>query len=93
MHCTILDRDSRVVIAGAGGFIGGALVGHLIEQGFTDVLAVDIKPPALWYRAFREARNIQSDLSKEADCLTALRERPLCFQSCRRHGWNRIPHE
>jgi nucleoside-diphosphate-sugar epimerase len=70
---TNLDRSARVVVAGAGGFIGGALVGHLIQHGFTDVLAVDIKLPVLWYRTFPAARTIQADLSKEAECLTALR--------------------
>ena len=40
---TNLDPSARVVVAGAGGFIGGALVGHLIQQGFTDVRVVDIR--------------------------------------------------
>jgi GDP-D-mannose 3', 5'-epimerase len=70
---TNLDRSALVVVAGAGGFIGGALVGHLIEHGFTDVRAVDIKPASRWYRTFRDAQTIQSDLSKEAECLAALR--------------------
>jgi nucleoside-diphosphate-sugar epimerase len=63
----------RVLLLRArGGFIGGALVGHLIQHGFTHVRAVDIKPPALWYRTFPEAQTIQADLSQEAECLTAL---------------------
>ena len=70
---TNLDRSAPVLVAGAGGFIGGALVGHLIQHGFTDVRAVDIKPLALWFRTFPHARIIQADLSKEADCLSALR--------------------
>ena len=76
---TNLERNSPVVVAGAGGFIGGALVDHLIEHGFADVLAVDIKPPADWYRMFPEARSVQADLSKEAECLTALRDSRYVF--------------
>jgi nucleoside-diphosphate-sugar epimerase len=80
MHAfTNLDRSSRVVVAGAGGFIGGALVGHLIEQGFNHVRAVDIKPLPLWHRKFPETQQIQADLSKQEDCLTALRSSRYVF--------------
>jgi nucleoside-diphosphate-sugar epimerase len=67
-----LDRQARVVVAGAGGFIGGALVKHLLRQGFTDVLAVDIKPAQAWFQLHPQAENVQADLSKEADCLSSL---------------------
>ena len=68
-----LDRNDVVVVAGAGGFIGGSLVGHLIENGFRRVRAVDKKPLPLWNRAFAEAECIQADLAKSEDCLAAVR--------------------
>ena len=37
-------------MAGAGGFIGGWLVRHLCEEGFTNVRAVDLKPLDDWYQ-------------------------------------------
>jgi nucleoside-diphosphate-sugar epimerase len=77
---TNLDRNAPVVVAGAGGFIGGALVGHLIQHGFTDVRAVDIKPRSLWYRTFPAVSSIlQGDLSKEVNCLNALRDARYVF--------------
>jgi nucleoside-diphosphate-sugar epimerase len=68
-----LDRNDVVVVTGAGGFIGGSLVGHLIENGFRRVRAVDKKPIPLWNRTFSEAECIQSDLAKSEDCLAAVR--------------------
>jgi nucleoside-diphosphate-sugar epimerase len=40
-----------ILIAGAGGFIGGHLVGKLLSQGFR-VRAVDIKPQDDWYQVY-----------------------------------------
>ena len=45
-----MNRDSRILVTGAGGFIGGALVARLVADGYTDVRAVDVKPLPAWYR-------------------------------------------
>lgn len=45
-----------VVVAGAGGFIGGHLVADLLRQGFR-VRAADIKPLDEWYQVHRKAEN------------------------------------
>lgn len=50
------------LVTGAGGFIGGHLVKHLISRG-DEVRAVDIKPIENWYQNFDEAENIQLDLA------------------------------
>ena len=39
----------KIVVAGAGGFIGGHLVKELIKKG-NQVRAVDIKPLNEWYQ-------------------------------------------
>lgn len=54
----------RVVVAGAGGFIGGFLVGHLISQGH-EVVAVDIKARSEWYQVHDRGERVadQVDLS------------------------------
>lgn len=53
----------RVVVAGAGGFIGGHLVADLIRDGYTDVVAVDVKPAEEWHQRFDGVENRQLDLS------------------------------
>ena len=38
-----MQTSDRVLVTGAGGFIGGWLVQDLINKGFKDIVAVDIK--------------------------------------------------
>ncbi len=61
------DKDGRVLVAGAGGFIGGHLVRQLVEEGFSNVRAVDVKPLSSWYQLTDAAESRQLDLSK-AEC-------------------------
>jgi GDP-D-mannose 3',5'-epimerase len=59
---------SNVVVAGAGGFIGGHLVKKLVGQGHS-VVAADIKPIDQWYQVHPEARNeFNCDLRDYAAC-------------------------
>jgi nucleoside-diphosphate-sugar epimerase len=67
------DRNDLVVVCGAGGFIGGHLVGDLLRQGYSKVRAVDLKPLDEWYQSFPAAENMQLDLRRLDDCETALR--------------------
>ncbi len=50
-----------VVVAGAGGFIGGNLVAALRQAGRT-VRAVDIKPINEWFQRFDDVDNVVADL-------------------------------
>lgn len=61
----------KVLVAGAGGFIGGHLVKDFIKKGYT-VVAVDIKPVLQWYQAFVGAENIQLDLKEWSMCRKAV---------------------
>lgn len=45
-------KDDLIVIAGAGGFIAGALIRYFHEQGFTRIRAIDKKPLPDWYHSF-----------------------------------------
>jgi nucleoside-diphosphate-sugar epimerase len=61
-----------VVVAGAGGFIGGHLVADLLRQGYTNVRAVDIKPVSQWWQVFPQVESWQLDLRKPQNCATAM---------------------
>src|ERR1017187_4749168 len=60
--------SKKIVVCGAGGFIGGHLVADLLRQGAT-VRGVDVKPLEEWFQLFPKAENRQLDLreSKDAD--------------------------
>ncbi|MEM7452762.1 MAG: NAD-dependent epimerase/dehydratase family protein [Planctomycetota bacterium] len=59
-----------VLVAGAGGFIGGHLVKRLLDQGL-NVRAVDIKPFEDWYQKLDHAENVVSDLTLKEQCMSA----------------------
>jgi GDP-D-mannose 3', 5'-epimerase len=61
----------QIVVTGAGGFIGGALVAHLRKQNHSHVRAVDIKPVNEWYQCFPDVENLSLDLNLKENCETA----------------------
>jgi len=61
----------RVLVAGAGGFIGGHLTKKLLDQGL-DVTAVDKKALTDWYQIFSQANNLSLDLSEIKNCEQAV---------------------
>lgn len=61
----------RVLVTGAGGFIGGHLVNSLIEEGH-DVVAVDIKPSDQWEQRNTEAMNWPKADLRDADVCEAI---------------------
>jgi nucleoside-diphosphate-sugar epimerase len=61
------------MVAGAGGFIGGHLVRSLIEEGYTRVRAIDLKPFSEWHQLLSEAENLQMDLREKPACEAATR--------------------
>ena len=64
---------TRVVVAGAGGFIGGHLVAKLRESGNVTLLAVDAKPLDDWYQLFQDVESQVLDLRDRDACLLATR--------------------
>src|SRR5438067_3641297 len=68
----------RLLVTGAGGFIGGHLVADLLRQGKT-VRAVDVKPLEEWYQTFDDAENLQLDLREKEACEEAVRGMNLVY--------------
>jgi GDP-D-mannose 3',5'-epimerase len=61
-------HDELVVVAGGGGFIGGALVSSLRKQGYKKIRAVDVKPLGHWYQKFPDVENLVLDLNGRENC-------------------------
>jgi GDP-D-mannose 3', 5'-epimerase len=61
----------RILVAGAGGFIGGHLVRELVKNGH-QVRAVDIKPLNEWYQVAEKADTLVLDLRLRENCFQAV---------------------
>ena len=59
-------RNKKILVVGAGGFIGGHLVNKLIkDENF--IIAADIKPREHWFQEFEKAKNYYSTDMKEIE--------------------------
>lgn len=67
-----ISPTDRILVAGAGGFIGGWLVRHLRERGFASIRAVDDKPFDEWYQRFDDVENRVADLRSLDACKQAV---------------------
>jgi nucleoside-diphosphate-sugar epimerase len=65
---TTLKPDDLIVIAGGGGFIGGALARYFSEQGFTRIRSVDKKPLPEWYQHVPGVESLCLDVSDPKNC-------------------------
>ncbi len=65
-------KSDKIVVCGAGGFIGGHLVADLLRQGCQNLRALDIKPFQEWHQRFPAVENRQIDLQDKAACESAL---------------------
>ncbi|MCG7580084.1 NAD-dependent epimerase/dehydratase family protein [Mycolicibacterium sp. OfavD-34-C] len=72
------DSNGLILVAGAGGFIGGHLAATLRQQGHR-VRAVDIKPLRDWYQVVPDIEAEQRDLSKLEDCQAAVSDVSAVF--------------
>ena len=49
-------KNKRILVIGAGGFIGGHLVNRLLKNG-NSITGADIKPKEYWFQDFDDAIN------------------------------------
>ena len=52
----------KILIAGAGGFIGGHLASRFIKDKNIQLVCADIKPKEYWFQTFDDAENYSLDL-------------------------------
>jgi len=68
---TTRNPNDLIVIAGAGGFIAGALTRRFHDQGFTRIRAIDKKPLPEWYQRVPGVQSLCMDLSYRDNCVRA----------------------
>lgn len=75
----MLEKTAKIVVTGAGGFIGGALINHLSNQGYTNLRAADVKPFAEWYQINSKTDNKQLDLKEKEACFSVCENADYIF--------------
>ena len=61
-------KSKKILVVGAGGFIGGHLVDRLLKDGNT-IVATDIKPKEYWFQDFDNAENYYAtDMKDISNC-------------------------
>jgi GDP-D-mannose 3',5'-epimerase len=61
-------KNDKIVVTGAGGFIGGGLIAAFRQQGHKNLRAVDVKPFDEWYQRFDDVENLELDLNLKENC-------------------------
>jgi len=57
-------KNKKILVVGAGGFIGGHLTNRLLGNG-NSIIASDIKPKEYWFQDFENAKNFYSTDMKD----------------------------
>src|SRR5436309_2583853 len=65
---SVMKKDDLIVVAGAGGFIGGHLVAGLQDRGYENIRAVDSKPIGQWHQRPPDVEYVQADLRPPESC-------------------------
>jgi GDP-D-mannose 3',5'-epimerase len=73
-------KGQKVVVCGAGGFIGGHLVKSLQARGASEIRSVDIKPLDEWYQKTAGVENLSLDLRDKDNCRRATKGVDAVFQ-------------
>src|ERR1700721_323399 len=73
-------KNAKVVVCGAGGFIGGHLVKSLLDNGANVIRAVDVKPLDEWYQTSPGVSSLSLDLKDKDSCMKAAQGAEVVFQ-------------
>jgi nucleoside-diphosphate-sugar epimerase len=69
---------SKILVCGAGGFIGGHLTMRLMKEGH-ELICADIKPKEFWFQYFEKNKNFNLDLKDHNNCLRVSEEVDFIF--------------
>ena len=73
-------KGQKIVVCGAGGFVGGHLVKSLQTSGAGEIRAVDIKPLDEWYQKTASVENLSLDLKDKDNCYQSTEGVDAVFQ-------------
>jgi GDP-D-mannose 3', 5'-epimerase len=73
-------KNAKVVVCGAGGFIGGHLVKSLLNSGANVIRAVDVKPLEEWYQTSPGVSSLSLDLKDKDNCMQTAEGAEVIFQ-------------
>jgi GDP-D-mannose 3',5'-epimerase len=73
-------KGQKILVCGAGGFIGGHLVRSLQASGAREIRAVDIKPLDEWYQKAAGVENLSLDLQDKGNCYRSAEGVDAVFQ-------------
>ena len=59
----------KILICGAGGFIGGHLVSHFSKEKDVEIVCADIKPENFWFQIDEDLKNFSLDLKDYGNAL------------------------
>jgi GDP-D-mannose 3', 5'-epimerase len=74
-----MSSDGLVLVAGAGGFIGGHVVAYLRSLGYSRIRAVDSKPFDRWFQLFGDVDNRLLDLRDPLACAAAAQDAGVVY--------------
>ena len=72
-------EKKKILVTGAGGFIGGWLTKDLLKMRPDSIRAVDIKPVESWYQASDQVETLRLDWRDSNACKIALRDVDFVF--------------
>jgi len=69
----------KILICGAGGFIGGHLVNYYLQNSDNELVCADIKPEANWFQIFDKNKNFSLDLKNFDSCMEVTKDVDYVF--------------
>ena len=70
---------NKILICGAGGFIGGHLVNYYLQNSDNELVCADIKPEANWFQIFDKNNNFSLDLKNFESCMEVTKDVDYVF--------------